>query len=256
MQKIYNEMVSSLIGLFTTAKSRFILLFLILLASIISVSELLVTHFFTRLILERDGVDESKTKYLLVFFFLFLALTRFGHYLQRIYRIKLFDKSFKSDRKDKSHEEESWQWALAFELSTILGIVVQLIAIIIFFIYLNVSYGLINFFIVAIVLQLLSYLFSKQIKIQKSFSKASKNNKNVSNSVKVMARIKSGEIGVLIAGASFLLSIGILIYFSFGQSISPAHSIVLFFGLKMQSSSLSMLSTSLMRFARARVNSE
>ncbi len=62
MQKIYNEMVSSLMGLFTTTKSRFILLFLILLASIISVSELLVTHFFTRLILERDGVDESKTK--------------------------------------------------------------------------------------------------------------------------------------------------------------------------------------------------
>jgi hypothetical protein len=71
-----------------------------------------------------------------------------------------------------------------------------------------------------------------------------------------MARIKSGEIGVLMAGASFLLSIGILIYFSFGQSISPAHSIVLFFGIKMQSSSLSMLSTSLMRFARARANSE
>ena len=130
-------MVSSLMGLFTTAKSRFILLFLILLASIISVSELLVTHFFTRLILERDGVDESKTKYLLVFFFLFLALTRFGHYLQRIYRIKLFDKSFKSDKENKSHAEESWQWALAFELSTILGIVVQLIAIILFFIYLN-----------------------------------------------------------------------------------------------------------------------
>ena len=162
-------MTSSLVHLFTTSKSRLILLFLILLASIISVSELLVTHFFTRLILERDDVDDSKTKYLLVFFFLFLALTRFGHYLQRIYRIKLFDKSFKNNKKNKSHAEESWQWALAFELSTILGIVVQLIAIIIFFIYLNVSYGLINFLIVAIVLQFLSYLFSKQIQIQKSF---------------------------------------------------------------------------------------
>ena len=241
MQKIYNEMTSSLVHLFTTSKSRLILLFLILLASIISVSELLVTHFFTRLILERDDVDDSKTKYLLVFFFLFLALTRFGHYLQRIYRIKLFDKSFKNNKKNKSHAEESWQWALAFELSTILGIVVQLIAIIIFFIYLNVSYGLINFLIVAIVLQFLNYLFSKQIQIQKSFSKSQKNNKSISSSVKVMARIKSGEIGV---------------YFSFGQSISPAHSIVLFFGIKMQSSSLSMLSTSLMRFARARANSE
>lgn len=256
MQKIYNEMTSSLVHLFTTSKSRLILLFLILLASIISVSELLVTHFFTKLILERDDVDDSKIKYLLVFFFLFLALTRFGHYLQRIYRIQLFDKSFKNNKKNKSNAEESWQWALAFELSTILGIVVQLIAIILFFIYLNVSYGLINFLIVAIVLQFLSYLFSKQIQIQKSLSKSQKNNKSISSSVKVMARIKSGEIGVLMAGASFLLSIGILIYFSFDQSISPAHSIVLFFGIKMQSSSLSMLSTSLMRFARARANSE
>ena len=136
------------------------------------------------------------------------------------------------------------------------GLIMQLIAIVIFFILLNISYGLINFFIVVIVLQWLSYLFSQQIKTQKSFSKAYKNNKSVSNSVKVMARIKSGEIGVLIAGAGFLLSIGILIYFSFGQFISPAHSIVLFFGIKMQSSSLSMLSTSLMRFARARANSE
>ena len=256
MQKIYNEMISSIMGLFPTTKSRSILLFLVLLASIISVSELLVTHFFTQLILERDVVDESKTNYLLIFFFIFLALTRFGHYLQRIYRLKLFDKTFKNNKKNKSLTEDSWQWALAFELSTILGVIMQLIAIVIFFIFLNISYGLINFFIVVIVLQWLSYLFSQQIKTQKSFSKAYKNNKSVSNSVKVMARIKSGEIGVLIAGAGFLLSIGILIYFSFGQFISPAHSIVLFFGIKMQSSSLSMLSTSLMRFARARVNSE
>jgi hypothetical protein len=243
-------------GLFPSAKSRSVLLFLVLLASIISVSELLVTYFFTRVILEIDGVDESKINYLLVFFFICLALTRSGHYLQRIYRLKLFDKSLNNKNKSKSPIEDSWQWALALELSTILGIIVQLIAIAIFFTCLNISYGLINFFIVVIVLQWLSYLFSKQIEVQKSFSKAYKNNKSVSSSVKIMARIKSGEIGVLIAGASFLLSIGILVYFIFGQFISPVHSIVLFFGLKMQSSSLSMLSSSLMRFARARVNSE
>ena len=69
MQKIYNEITTSLVHLFTTSKSRLILLFLILLASIISVSELLVTHFFTRLILERDDVDDSKTKYLRIIFF-------------------------------------------------------------------------------------------------------------------------------------------------------------------------------------------
>jgi hypothetical protein len=52
----------------------------------------------------------------------------------------------------------------------------------------------------------------------------------------------------------FLL--GALLFFSYQGEINPANTIVLFFGLRMQNSSLSSLSTALMRFARARTHSE
>ena len=47
-----------------------------------------------------------------------------------------------------------------------------------------------------------------------------------------------------------------LIFFSYNGEISEANTIVLFFGLRMQNSNLSNISTGLMRFARARTHSE
>lgn len=256
MINMYRQTSYALTTLFTTRKTKLVLLFLVLLASLISVSELLVTHLFTSIILDRDPKDVIQTQLNLFLLFLFLALTRLGHYLQRIYRLKLFKRSFEKEENSKTQSEQSWQWALAFELSTILGVFLQLIAMAIFFAFLNFRFALINLIIVIVVLQLISRLFSKQVSLQKTFHESTNTTSQVPNSEKVITRIKSGEIGTLISGASFLLLIGLLIFFAFDALISPAHSIVLFFGIKIQSTSLSTLSTSLMRFARARAKNE
>jgi hypothetical protein len=50
--------------------------------------------------------------------------------------------------------------------------------------------------------------------------------------------------------------LGLLNYLSYQGEISPSNTVVLFFGLRMQNSSLSSISTGLMRFARARTHSE
>jgi hypothetical protein len=50
--------------------------------------------------------------------------------------------------------------------------------------------------------------------------------------------------------------LGLLIYLSYQGEISAANTVVLFFGLRLQNSGLSSMSTSLMRFARARTHSE
>ena len=47
-----------------------------------------------------------------------------------------------------------------------------------------------------------------------------------------------------------------MVYLSYQGEISPANTVVLFFGLRLQNSGLSSMSTSLMRFARARTHSE
>jgi hypothetical protein len=47
-----------------------------------------------------------------------------------------------------------------------------------------------------------------------------------------------------------------LIFLSYSGEITPSNTIVLFFGLRMQNSNLSNISSGLMRFARARTHSE
>jgi nicotinamide mononucleotide transporter len=53
-----------------------------------------------------------------------------------------------------------------------------------------------------------------------------------------------------------LVNTTLYIYLSYKGDISRSNTIILFFGLRMQNSSLATFSTSLMRFARARTNSE
>ena len=85
---------------------------------------------------------------------------------------------------------------------------------------------------------------------------ARKNKEQITNAVRIGTRIKSGEIGILISGIATLVLLGVLIYLSYIGGISTSNTIVLFFGLKMQNSNFSNIATALMRFARARTNSE
>jgi hypothetical protein len=99
-------------------------------------------------------------------------------------------------------------------------------------------------------------LFSNQLDAQRGFVIARKNKEQITNAVRIGTRVKSGEIGVLISGIAMLILLAVLIYLSYIDGISTSNTIVLFFGLKMQNSNFSNISTALMRFARARTNSE
>jgi hypothetical protein len=102
----------------------------------------------------------------------------------------------------------------------------------------------------------LGRLFKNQIEAQRGFVEAKKNKKPVSNVVRVGTRIKSGEIGILLSGIAMIFMLGALFYFNYIGDISASNTVVLFFGLRMQNSNLSGISTGLMRFARARTHSE
>jgi hypothetical protein len=114
----------------------------------------------------------------------------------------------------------------------------------------------VDLIIVLIVLQLVGRIFAKQIKEQRNFANARKLKKKVSPADKFRTRIKSGEVGILYSGVAMIVLLGLLLYLSYQGEISPANTVVLFFGLRLQNSGLSSMSTSLMRFARARTHSE
>jgi hypothetical protein len=189
-------------------------------------------------------------------FFVFFGGTRAGHYFQRIYRVNVFERAFDASEKKVQRSKENWRWAQAFELTTLLSIFTQMGVIIVFFTFLNWKFGLLNIVIVTVVLQVLGRIYGKQLKSQRSFVKAKERKEYVPNAVKIGTRIRSGETGTLLSGLAMLILFGALIALSFNGEISPSNTIVLFFGLRMQSSSLSNISSGLMRFARARTHSE
>lgn len=256
MKVILWNLRKSLLELFPTNKFRLILIGLSLLAASISVSELLVAKFFTQIILHEDELSNRELIVFVIFFFLFYGITRAGQYFQRIYRLKVFEKAFKASDSEINNFQENWRWSLAIELTNILATLTQLGAVILFFIYVNPMFGLLDLVIVLIVLQLIGRIFAKQIKEQRNFANARKKKKRISSADKFRTRIKSGEVGILQSGAAMIILLGLLLYLSYQGEISPANTVVLFFGLRLQNSGLSSMSTSLMRFARARTHSE
>lgn len=255
---VAKELLYALTELFSTTKFRVILLGLVLIAAMISVSELAVAKLFTKIILDEGSISQTMFTVLVTFFFLFFGVTRGGHFLQRVYRVKFFDKAFKaSDNvRARAKAKENWRWSLAFELTNLLSTLTQLGVIVSFFTYLNWRFGVINILIVLVVFQVYGRLFRHQIEAQRGFVVARKNKEHVPNVVRIGTRIKSGETGILLSSIAMLILLAMLIYLSYTGEISKANTIVLFFGLRMQNSNFANISTSLMRFARARTHSE
>ena len=256
MRPILGQLKASTLQLFPNTKFRIILIVLVLTAAFISVSELAVAKLFTQIILHEGELTRNQIILYVTGFFIFFGGTRAGHYFQRTYRINVFDRAFKASDEQLNRAKENWRWSLAFELTSLLSIFTQMGVIIIFFTFLNWKFGLLNIVIVLVILQIFGRIFRKQLKSQRGFVKARVRKEHIPNSIKIGTRIRSGETGTLISGLAMLILFGALIALSFTGEISPSNTVVLFFGLRMQSSSLSNISNGLMRFARARTHSE
>jgi hypothetical protein len=253
---VAKELYAALINLFATNRYRLVLLGLVLIAAMISISELAVAKLFTQIILDEGSMSQIMLALSVTVFFLFFGLTRGGQFLQRLYRVRFFDNAFKASKNEVTGAKDNWRWSLAFELTNLLSSITQLGVILVFFTYLNWAFGLLNLLIVLTVFQMYGKLFNRQMEAQRGFVVAKNNKSPVPNVVRIGTRIKSGETGILFSSIAMLILLGMLIYLSYTGEISKPNTIVLFFGLRMQNSNFSNISTALMRFARARTHSE
>lgn len=256
MLLILAKIKDSLQMLFPKGKFRAILLGLVLLSSAISVSELLVAKLFTTIISGEDKLTSQQMILNTGILLLFFTLTRVGHFFQKIYRVNVFEGSIKSANLKSSQSQESWQWSLAFEVTSLLSLITQLIVVSAFFFTLNVVFSVINLISMIIIFQIYGALFKHQLRAQRGFRESRKAKEIISNSVRVATRIKSGEVGALASGLGMIILLTILVYLSYKGHLNTADTIVFFFGLKMQTSNLANFSAGLMRFARALANSE
>lgn len=254
MRSIAKELITAFRDLFPRGKHSIYLLGLVLIAAIIPVTELLITKLFTDLIIHSSKYSAAQITVQVILFFSLFALTRVAHFGHKVYRVRVFDKAFKGYDKERSKQKESWEWALAFELSTVLGALTQLLIFATFFTVLNPLFGFVNFVVLLASLQVIGVIFGRQVQQQKKFFWAKQVKKDVEASTRVGSRVKSGETGTLLASIGMVLLMGFLITLSLTGLAAASDVIVLFLGARMQNSTMSQISTALMRFARARVN--
>lgn len=242
-------MIEGFRHLFPRGRFRFVLVVLSMIAAAISVSELLVMKFFATLVLHEGDFDRSVLGWAIVGFFIFFVVTRFGQYYQRNYRVKALARSFRAAKKEKTTKEENREWAMAFELTNILSLGAQLVAIILFFLLLNPLIAAINVVILLVILQVVGRIFQKQITVQAALN--AEGRKKVKPDKRYGTRIKAAETGALISGAGMLVLLAILLFFSIDGEITPANTLVIFLGARLQNSVISNGSRSLMRYAKS-----
>ncbi|MBU3645845.1 MAG: ABC transporter ATP-binding protein [Candidatus Nanopelagicaceae bacterium] len=251
---IAKEMIAGFRHLFPRGRFRFVLIVLSLIAAGISVSELLVMKFFATLVLHEGDYDNTKLAIAAVGFFAFFVITRVGQFYQRNYRVKAFARSFRAAKKDRTVKEENREWAMAFELTNVVSLGTQLVAIIAFFLFLNPMLALINAVVLMVILQVVGGIFRKQIAEHAQLNALGA--KKVRADKRYGIRIKAAETGALVSGAGTLFLLALLLFLSIDGQITPANTLVVFLGVRLQNSVISNASRSLMRYAKSNSRTE
>jgi hypothetical protein len=251
-------MFKSLLGsskLLVPSGFRFQLVLLVAIGAAIPVSELLVAKLFTDLIV--DGATRPVIEIVIsvIAFSLLFATTRVANYLQKTYRVKFFDKAFGADEREKNKYNESWEWAMALEMVNVWSFLTQMFVIALFFFVLSPVFAAINLLFILIILQIMGVLFVRQFNKQRGFVQKKRAKLEVTPAEKLGSRIQQAELGTLFASFGVVLLFALLIYLGITGFISLANTIVLFLGLRLQNTTFSSVSSSLMRFARAKANS-
>jgi len=248
--------LKTFLALFPKGKHRNRAILLAGIATIVPLSQLFVIRIFSNLILH--GKEEPFAT-LIVNFLLFLGLFGVSHiatYWQKTYRVKVFNDALNSRPGTRSRMSESWDWALTFETNNLIHTFTQILVLGAFFIVVNWQSGVTNFVLILITMVIIKHMFIAQTATQEAFALAQRNKEPVTSFAKVAARIKSAELGTLVANASFVIAITALLLFSLQGTLAPADAVMLFLGFRMQNSNLGQTSGSLMRFARAKILSE
>lgn len=255
MNSILQELLDSIRRLLPYGRQRRQLTLLVLIASGLPIVELLITKIIVVMIL--DGEDYSTNEIIVTGCALTLALVlvKVANYFQKVSRVKFFDRAFKNIDKRKGVSTGGWKWATAFETINLLTFLTQITFATAFFFLLEPLIAAANLLFVILTIEAIGGIFQKQNLEQRQFVDMKLNKELVDVSVALSGRIKSAELGTLLASASMAFMIGILIILSWLDLTTLPNTVVCFFGLRMINSNLSSLSSSLMRLARARAQS-
>ena len=249
MLSIIREIKSGFQQLFPGGRFRYVLIVLSMLAAVISVSELLVMKFFMNIVVQEGDIERTQFILLGSGMAAFFLITRVSQYYQKVYRVKVFARSFKALKKLKQRGAKNPEWGMAFEVSTLLTQATQLLAVLIFIAIIEPIFAVANLIILGAVLGLVGRIFGKHLVVQEELH-SRVDGKRARPQRRYGERIKAGERGALISGGGIVILLGLLLFMSYTGEISLTNTLIIFFGTRLQNGALSTSSRSLMRYAK------
>ena len=255
MKNITTQLWETTTDLFPTRKELRTVMGVTLLAVSISVSEILLAHFFSLIILPSEPRDTKDLIFLGAIFLALFSMLRLVSFAKEHYRINIFEKSL-AKSSSESQVANSWRWATAMELTSLLTLYGRLIFISALLFFFSPIFGICNLVIGMGIFRILSSQLRKQFRNQYKFREEQQAKRPVTNAEKVRTRVISAELGSLMSSIGLIILLSVLILLFAIESINPAKAFVLFIAVRMIGQIYSGLSSGLMRFARARVFSE
>ena len=227
----------------------------VILGAAVPLIDLLVIQMFSSIIIAGQKADVAGFISQAVVFFSLFILMRGVHYFQKTYKVTVIKRAFDQIGRERTRMQEMWDWTVAMELTNSLTDAVKLLVFIPFFAYISWQFGVLNLVIVLISAEAIGRLFRSQLRMQAGYVAKRITKREYTKPFESMSgRIKMSEISALVANAGFALVMLLIILLSFTGLAAPAGLVVLFLGSRMQTSTLSNLSSSLMRLARGRAN--
>lgn len=255
MWTLIRELKAALTELFPTRRDSFIVTGLVLFGAVVSGAEMLTAKLFSDIILPGGSGSRpmADTILLAVLFLVVFGGLRVVNYAQNLYRVNVFEKAF-DGRNDKSGSGESWRWATAMELTSILTMTARIAVIALVLLVLSPVFGVANIVLFLLIAELFGAAVRRQFVTQQEFRDRQKAKAPASSAEKVRARIKAGEASSLLASLGVMVLMGILILFAIVGVIAAGDALVLFLAVRMIGQMYTGISSGLMRFTRARVN--
>lgn len=240
--------------LFPLTRDRVVVLGLVLLAAVVSLTELAATQLFAVLIVPQGDRSSGATAGLVLAFLLLFGGLRVINFLREMYRLNVFERALTDSGLNRA--TDAWRWAMAMEITSILSTVGRTAVIAVACLILAPPFGAAVVVAVALVGVCVSVIYERQLGRQRRFRAAQLAHAPVDNATKVRTRVMAGETGSLLAYCWVVLLIGLLLWMVLSDAVGTGTAFVLFIALRMLGQNLTELSKGLMRFVRARAFSE
>ncbi|BDZ42884.1 hypothetical protein GCM10025865_21830 [Paraoerskovia sediminicola] len=251
---MFRDLWRAFVQLFTTGPGRAQVVALVALMASVPVAELLVIRMFSHLIVtgpETFRSDPGAVVRAAVVFFVAFGVARGVHHAVRVGRVQLFRRRFDDNAGPRSPSQESWDWALAFDLSGVLVNMVQVLAFAVVFVYLDVVTGLVGLAVTAAVMVGVSRMYARQRALQIEYVSMGSRPGAISVGQRVGRRVVTAETGSALASSGMVIVLVVVLWRAVQGEIVTADAIVFFLALRIAFGQLGALSGGMMRFARA-----